>query len=127
MGFTQAILFYQLFGVGVAVAAALTGDAQGRAATLFRTATAFAFWPLYLPLLLQPPNRLPPPASTGELGPADDGLMETIRQTEAELDSAIGSLDGWAGGVLATQHDRFAELRAAWRAQAERLRSSTRC
>jgi hypothetical protein len=85
------------------------------------------FWPLYLPLLLQSSgsnrNGRPgtPSGSSLSFLPVNEGLEEAIMQVEAELDLALGSLDGWSGGVLAREQDRFAELRAAWRQQATRI------
>jgi hypothetical protein len=124
MGLTETILFYLLFGCGVAAAVALARDGGGRGERLFRTATAFFFWPLYLPMLLDRPAR-PAPQKSPPSGPAaspHDGFARVIAQVEDELEAALDSLDGWAENVLAREQDRFAELRAAWRLQAERIR-----
>jgi hypothetical protein len=53
-------------------------------------------------------------------------MAGAISQVEAELQAALGSLDGWAEDVLAREKDRLAELRAAWTAQAERIREMDR-
>ena len=55
-----------------------------------------------------------------------DLYATTIARVDAELESALESLDGWAENVLAHEQDRFAELRAAWRLQAERIRQLDR-
>jgi len=123
MGLTETILFYLLFGAGIATAVALRRRRGMPAGRLFEIGTAFFFWPLYLPILLarpapafseQPPTERPPAG-------APDELAAAISQVEAELETALDSLDGWAENVLAREHDRFAELRAAWRSQAERI------
>jgi hypothetical protein len=50
----------------------------------------------------------------------------SISQVDAELEAALNSLDGWAEDVLAREKDRIRELRAAWIAQAERIREMDR-
>ncbi len=120
MGFTATILFYLLIGAGVSVAVFLSDDELTAIESLFRTSTAIVFWPLYLPALLnRPPVNVESAAASVE---PVDGMTEFIQQVEAELDSALNSLDGWAEGVLAFEHDRFSELRAAWHLQAARIR-----
>jgi hypothetical protein len=128
MGLTETILFYLLFGAGIAAAVGLRREEGGRGESLFRIATAFFFWPLYLPLLLDrsehaTPSRNPHERSSGAPG---EPYAANIAQVEAELESAFDSLDGWAENVLAREHDRFAELRSAWRQQAERIRQLDR-
>ncbi len=49
-----------------------------------------------------------------------------IAQVDGELHAALGSLGGWAEGVLAREKDRLSELRSAWTAQAERIREMDR-
>ncbi len=128
MGLTETILFYLLFGVGIAAAVALVREGGGRSDRLFRIATAVFFWPLYLPILLDGSSSskqvLRAPARP-ESDPADL-YAAAIAQVEAELETALDSLDGWAENVLAREHDRFAELRAAWRIQAHRIRQLDR-
>ncbi|MBC8114480.1 MAG: hypothetical protein H7062_08895 [Candidatus Saccharimonas sp.] len=127
MGLGVTVCFYLVFGIGVA-AALWIGDAAGsQNDRLFRVLTAPLFWPLYLPVLLTPrpaencsaglmlQKQQPQPAPRDEMATA-------IAQVEVELDTALRSLDGWAEDVLAAEHDRFAELRTAWRQQAERVR-----
>ena len=128
MGFTETILFYLLFGVGIAAAIALANDEKGRSWRIFQIVTACFFWPLYLPLLLEKPART---AGVQRLqsqatAKADDEFASAFKQVEAELEAALDSLDGWAENVLAPEQDRFAELRAAWRLQAQRIRELDR-
>ena len=127
MGLSETIVFYLLFGAGVAAAIALDRRSETQTGRLFRTVTALFFWPLYLPILLDRPftkQTSPPthPESEAQL----DVYATTIARVDAELESALDSLDGWAENVLAHEQDRFAELRSAWRLQAERIRQLDR-
>src|SRR5260221_14331784 len=101
MGLTETILFYLMFGMGIAAAVALTSETGGLPARLFRAATAIFFWPLYLPILLDRPER----ANPKELayGQAADEFAQAIAQVETELEAALDSLDGWAENVLARE------------------------
>ena len=53
-------------------------------------------------------------------------MSQAIAQVEAELETALASLDGWVEDVLAHETDRFHELSTAWRAQAARIREMDR-
>ena len=53
-------------------------------------------------------------------------MFQAISQVEAELETALASLDGWVEDVLAHEAGRFHELSTAWRAQAERIREMDR-
>jgi hypothetical protein len=53
-------------------------------------------------------------------------MAAAITQVDAELESALSSLDGWAEDVLARERDRIRELREAWTAQAQRVREMDR-
>ena len=88
--------------------------------------TAFFFWPLYLPILLDRPSRNKPTSTSASREIEYDKYATTIARVDAELGSALDSLDGWAENVLAREQDRFAELRAAWRLQADRIRQLDR-
>jgi hypothetical protein len=127
MGLPETILFYLLFGAAVATAVAIGKDERGQPERVFRIATALFFWPLYIPLLLDRPAR-PRSGPQPQKHPDDppDQFDVAIAQVEAELETALDSLDGWAENVLAREQDRFAELRSAWRMQAERIRQLDR-
>lgn len=122
MGFSETMIFYHLIGVGVAAAVFLSAPGRGRVRPWFRAATAVVFWPLYLPILLSAPRsrESAPRAVDG------DAMSQAISQVEAELETALASLDGWAEDVLAHESHRFSELGGAWRAQAERVREIDR-
>jgi hypothetical protein len=125
MGFAATMIFYHLIGLGVATAVFLSDSRQGRLLAVFRLATAVVFWPLYLPILLAKPPvpskpEIAPPPSDG------DAMTQAIAQVEAELETALASLDGWVEDVLAHENVRFHELSSAWRAQAERIREMDR-
>lgn len=57
--------------------------------------------------------------------PADE-MATAIYQVEGELEAALSSLKGWADDVLASETDRLAELRSAWRLHADRVRQLDR-
>jgi hypothetical protein len=128
MGLSETIVFYLLFGTGIAAAIALDRRPEALTGRLFRTVTALFFWPLYVPILLDRPlTKQPLPTKTHPSCESDiDLYATTIARVDAELESALESLDGWAENVLAHEQDRFAELRAAWRLQAERIRQLDR-
>src|SRR5262245_34001863 len=126
MGMT--VLFYLLFGAGIAAAVALGKPDLTRNERMFRVGTAVLFWPLYLPILLDRPvqSKTVRQAADESAPEATDPVGGAIAQVEAELEAALASLDGWAENVLARERDRIAELRSAWRAQAERIRQLDR-
>ena len=128
MGLTQTILFYLLFGISIAAAVALRRERIGWNERIFQVGTAVFFWPLYLPILLDRPAQTPRVRRAQGEHPFDpsDHFAESIAQVETELEAALDSLDGWAENVLAREQDRFAELRSAWRMQAERIRQLDR-
>lgn len=112
MGFAATMIFYHLIGLGVATAVLLSDSRQG-GLPVFRFATAVVFWPLYLPMVLageRPgtrPEMAPPPHDS-------DAMSRAISQVEAELETALASLDGWVEHVLAHEAGRFRELSTAW-------------
>jgi hypothetical protein len=128
MGLTETIVFYLLFGVGIAAAVVLVREPGGWGGHLFQMITAVFFWPLYLPILLDRPAQSAPVRHSHEPPAAERAapFAEAIAQVEAELETALDSLDGWAENVLSREQDRFAELRSAWRLQAERIRQLDR-
>ena len=94
---------------GLAGSGGLVGS-TGRAGW-FPIAAAVPFWPLYLPLLLTPRDSK---SAATLIAQAADDLAVAIAQVEAELDAALGSLDGWAEDVLAREKLRIRDLRSAW-------------
>jgi len=125
MTFAATMIFYSLIGFGVATAVLLSDSRPGRLLPVFRLATAVVFWPLYVPILLSGSR----PAAQGEAAPSQgdrDAMFQAISQVEAELETALASLDGWVEDVLAHEAGRFHELSTAWRAQAERVREMDR-
>lgn len=127
MGLTETLAFYLLFGVGIAAAVAVQREMEQATGKWFRVATAVFFWPLYLPILLERPPRTDANRSA-QIAPAgaDDDYSAMIARVEAELETALDSLDGWTENVLSREQNRFAELRAAWRSQAARIRQLDR-
>jgi len=115
---------YLLAGVAVAVAVYLSAEERRLLERGFRVITAVPFWPLYLPgLLAHRDNKVR--GESARLAVKDD-MAAAIGQVDAELEAALGSLDGWAEDVLAREKDRIHELRTAWTAQAERIREMDR-
>jgi hypothetical protein len=119
-------LIYLVVGVGVAGAVYLRSLDPSRARRALDVLLAVPFWPLYVPILLAQVGNpaeealpLTPPTSQDEMATA-------IAHVDAELEAALGSLDGWAEDVLAREKVRIQELRAAWTAQAERIREMDR-
>jgi hypothetical protein len=125
MTFATTIVFYLTFGASVAATLLLRRAERPAGGQIFRAAAAVLFWPLFIPLLLERSGEgtaeldLPSPG-------ASDSLARAISQVECELDAALGSLDGWAEGVLVDERQRLDELRAAWRSQADRVRELDR-
>jgi hypothetical protein len=123
--FGQTLVLYLVIGAGVAGAVYLAEPAGRGPGRWFVVATAVAFWPLYLPLLLAPRRTgagspaVAPPA-------ARDDLAAAIAQVDAELEAALGGLDGWAEGVLVREKARLRDLRTAWLSQAARIREMDR-
>jgi hypothetical protein len=125
MTFAATMIFYHLIGFGVATAVFLSDSPQGRLLPVFRLVTAVVFWPLYVPILLSGSRPLAHP----EVAPPQsdrDAMFQAISQVEAELETALASLDGWVEDVLAHEAGRFHELSTAWRASAERIREMDR-
>jgi hypothetical protein len=125
MTFATTIVFYLTFGVGVAAALLLRRPERGANRQIFRAGVAVLFWPLFIPLLLERADENSRRAES-PTDCASDSLARAISQVECELDAALGSLDGWAEGVLVDERQRLEELRAAWRSQAERVRELDR-
>jgi hypothetical protein len=122
---SQTLVLYLVVGAGVAGAVYLS-DVGRPAERWFRVATALPFWPLYVPILLARAGTFEEAESPTTMANPKDGMAAAIGQVDAELEAALGSLDGWAEGVLARERDRIHELRSAWTAQAERVREMDR-
>src|SRR2546423_1411579 len=97
--FGQTLILYLVVGAGVAGAVSLTDRAGRRPARWFLVATAVLFWPLYLPVLLSSAQTEAVQSPDGPPAPQDD-LSAAIREVNAELEAALGGLDGWAEEVL---------------------------
>ncbi len=118
----SSLVLYLMVGAGVGPAVYLTDRAGRRTERCFRVVTATLFWPLYVPVLLHVAG---PGSAPNEPAPLDD-MAAGIAQVDCELQAALGSLGGWAEGVLAREKDRLGELRSAWTAQAQRIREMDR-
>src|SRR5262245_31432757 len=104
MNLATTLLFYLLIGAAVAVAVLQVWQRTGRRNRWFSACTAIAFWPLYLPVLLQQAGQLPSTdlrLTPTESPSARDELAAAIGQVEAELELAMHSLDGWSDAALA--------------------------
>jgi hypothetical protein len=123
---SQTLVLYLVVGVAVAAAVYLTADRAARGERWLRVSTAVPFWPLYVPLLLTRGAPANPTRPTVPFAVPPDALASIIAQVDAELETALGSLDGWAEGVLARERGRIHELRAAWTVQADRIREMDR-
>jgi hypothetical protein len=125
--FSQTLVLYLVVGVGVAGAVYLSASAAKGAEQWLRVALAWVVWPIFLPVLLarKEPLETPGPRPPRPVPPMDD-MTIAIDQVDAELEAALGSLDGWAEDVLAREKGRLHELRTAWTAQAERIREKDR-
>ena len=124
----ESAIFYLIFGSCVAVAVYVRERKGSAGATIWKAAEACLFWPLFIPILLSSPSDNTPHAdeSTERTNDNHDSLAAAISQVETELDAALGGLDGWAEDVLNSEQHRLAELRAAWKSQAERIRQIDR-
>jgi chromosome segregation ATPase len=120
----ETAIFYLLLGAAVAAAEYLRVAGDARLALGLQLVGACLFWPLFLPMLLSPvANDMNAATKKPEPNPGErDGLAAAISQVETELDAALNGLDGWAEDVLNSEQHRLEELRAAWKAQADRIR-----
>ena len=121
----QTFILYLICGLGVAGAVYVSGTNTAGSDRWFRPLACVPFWPLFLPSLLGHQNR-PQPADAETPCTMHDDLAAAIQQVDAELDTALSSLDGWAEDVLARERGRLDELRTAWTAQAQRIREMDR-
>jgi hypothetical protein len=118
----SSLVLYLMMGAGVGLAVYLADGADTRTERWFRVVTAVPFWPLYVPMLLRAAG---PAAASSEAEPLDE-MTARIAQVDCELQAALGSLRGWAEGVLTRERHRLEELRSAWTAQAQRIREMDR-
>lgn len=126
MGFSVTVFFYLLIGLPVAVALWLN-DRSISDGRLFRCLTAPLFWPLYIPLLFASPAMSPQSIMKVDSKiRSSDEMSSMITKVEAELDTALKSLDGWSENALADERSRISELRIAWRHQADSIRQLDR-
>jgi hypothetical protein len=122
MNLATTALFYALIGAAVAGTILLRRDRMPPGDRWFRATTALLFWPLYLPLLLQSSSadNVDQMLIAGRSAAAtamDPQVAHAIAQVEAELETALVSLDG----ALGLEPIRFDELRTALRQQAARI------
>ena len=122
MEYGVTIIFYLIIGMGIAIALWVSDDSKSVNEKVFQQLTAPFFWPIYLPLLLA--SRSTHAATQGpQTRPKIvDGMSQLINQVESELETAFGSLNGWAENVMTNERDRIAELKWAWHLQADRIR-----
>jgi hypothetical protein len=114
----ESAILYLVVGAGVAAAVYLRSNPSTPADKGFSVAAAIFFWPVFVPTLFEESKE----ASVRSGDSPVDEISQSIHRVEQELDSAFSSLDGWAEDVLARQHPRLGELKAAWLAQAQRIR-----
>jgi hypothetical protein len=125
MGLEASLILYLLAGAGVAAAVDLS-EGNGRKGRrsgerIFRVMAAVPFWPLFLPLLLAGRGVALDSESGGQASDAPmDELAQAIARADAELEAALGSLP------RLREKAKIGELRAAWAAQAERIREMDR-
>jgi hypothetical protein len=123
MALGESLLIYFLMGLAVGAAVVLS---EGVA---LKGIVAVFFWPIFVPVLLGNSNNLTEREPAIFAPPANepiDELAQKIARVDKELVAALASLDGWAEGAIARERVRINDLRAAWRAQAKRIREIDR-
>ena len=122
MGYGVTIFFYLMIGVGIAMALGVSDETGSSKDKIFERLTAPFFWPIYVPVLLA--NRSLASVIEGEKTRprVNDGMSQLIGQVESELETAFGSLEGWAQHVFVDERNRITELKVAWHQQADRIR-----
>ena len=122
MGYGVTIFFYLMIGVGIAMALGVSDETGSSKDKIFERLTAPFFWPIYIPVLLA--NRSAVPVIDGKKTRprVNDGMSQLIGQVESELETAFGSLEGWAQHVFVDERNRITELKVAWHQQADRIR-----
>ena len=122
MGYSVTVFFYLTIGIGVAVALWVRDTSTIATQKMFQIVTAPFFWPIYLPALLTPQHEADGLTATVPSSPDSDSMGRYISQVESELAAALHTLGDWAEATLAGERERIAELRLAWRQQANRIR-----
>lgn len=125
MNFEITSIFYLVIGISAAVALLVRDRQKSIIGLALWFVIEALFWPVFVPLLLSGTPTERTDLTTFLKQASDkrfDGMARMIEQVEDELDAALSSLSGWSDAVLVEEHDRIEELRAAWRAQAERIR-----
>src|SRR5262245_16090930 len=103
------LLIYLVVGVGVAGAVYLRSPERSGTRRILDVLLAVPCWALYVPILLAQ-SGTPAEAVSPSAPPAPQDEMATaIAQVDAELEAALGSLDGWAEDVLAREKVRIQE------------------
>lgn len=120
MSLGSSLVLYLMIGAGVAAATFLRQKADG-SPQLFHLLCSLLFWPLYLPLLLDPSQDSDALADNETCEEPAGEIDLAIARVEEELDGALHTLDGWAEDALAVEASRLDELKAVWRMQAARI------
>ena len=126
MGYGVTIIFYLIIGIGIAIALWVSDDSTSVNEKIFQRLTAPLFWPIFLPVLLANRSTLAVIEAKGTIPQPNDGMSQLINQVESELETAFGSLEGWAENVFTNERNRIAELKMAWHQQADRIRELDR-
>lgn len=121
MGLAETLVLYAIAGLAVSAAVVLSNPRRSLVQVLAQSASAAAFWPLYLPILLSQ-RAAEAESRTSSQVAAPDALAIAIGQVEHELDTALSGLDGWAEDAMSREAARISELRQALAAQATRIR-----
>src|SRR5262245_6569065 len=105
----ETAIFYLVLGAAVAAAVFIRGRGGTVLASTVQAAGACLFWPLFVPMLLSPATAKANIVanSAGQETSERDSLAAAISQVEAELDAALGGLDGWAEDVLNSEQHRL--------------------
>ncbi len=92
MSFTTTLVFYFSFGMATSVATLIRRSNRTATERTFQAICAIAFWPMFLPFLMQPGPRGETPRLTSSSSQSND-WSAAIRQAELSLDTALRSLE----------------------------------
>lgn len=112
MGLNETFIFYFVIGCGVAIAVLVTNGHRKLVERYFVAATAWIFWPVYLPILLS--SREPENKQKPAVDPPDE-LSDLTSEVEQELSSAIRTLNGSAANLSTN------EIKLAWQRHTKRI------